>query len=92
VATEPARAAMARLRPHSAQSWRDRQIGAAWRDIPSTYVLCERDKSLDPRLQETMSRRADDVRRLPTGHSPMLSMPAETAALLDELASAVDDA
>jgi pimeloyl-ACP methyl ester carboxylesterase len=87
VAPEPARDAMARLRPQSAQSWRDKQIGAAWRDIPSTFVLCELDKSLDPGLQETMSRHADEVRKLPSGHSPMVSMPAELAALLDELAS-----
>jgi hypothetical protein len=30
--------------------------------------------------------------RLPTGHSLMVSMPTEVAALLDKLASAVDNA
>jgi pimeloyl-ACP methyl ester carboxylesterase len=92
VPTEPAREAVARLRPQSALSWQEKQVGAAWQDIPSTYVVCEQDKSLPPEAQEVMSQRATAVRRLPTGHSLMVSMPAEVAALLDELASAVDNA
>ncbi|SHN47634.1 hypothetical protein [Cryptosporangium aurantiacum] len=36
-------------------------------------------------LQETMAAHTKDVRRIPTGHSPFLSRPAELAELLDEL-------
>ncbi|MFC0548526.1 alpha/beta hydrolase [Kutzneria chonburiensis] len=92
VSPELAREAVARLRPQSALAWREKQVGAAWRDIPSTYVLCERDQSLPPEFQEIMAKRATAVRRLPSGHSLMVSMPVEVAALLDELASAVDNA
>lgn len=91
VSAELALDAVSRLRPHSMHSWRDRQVGAAWRDIPSTYVVCERDKALPPALQEEMARRADEVRRLDTSHSPFLSVPAELAAMLDQITSAVDD-
>jgi pimeloyl-ACP methyl ester carboxylesterase len=91
VPAESARDALSRLRPHSTQSWLDGQVGAAWRDIPSTFLLCERDRALSPALQEQMAARADEVRRLDTGHSPFLSAPGELAALLDEIASAVDN-
>jgi len=92
VPAELARDAVSRLRPQSAQAVRDVQLGAGWRDIPSTYVLCEQDKAVPPSSQERMARQADEVWRLDTGHSPFLSMPAELAALVDELASTVDNA
>ncbi|WP_043723952.1 alpha/beta fold hydrolase [Kutzneria sp. 744] len=92
VPADLARDAVSRLRPHSAQSWRDEQSAAGWRDIPSTYVLCEQDKAIRVEFQAELARRADEVRRLDAGHSPFLSMPAELAAMLDEIASAADDA
>lgn len=91
VPAELARDAAARLRPQSAQAARDRQRGAGWRDIPSTYILCERDKAVPPALQEQMSGRAGEVWRLDAGHSPFLSMPADLAALLAKIASAIDN-
>jgi pimeloyl-ACP methyl ester carboxylesterase len=92
VPADLARDAVSRLRPLSAQATRDLQAGAGWREIPSTYVRCERDKAVPPAAQEQMSRQATEIRRLDADHSPFLSMPAELAALLEELASAVDDA
>ncbi|MEV6608707.1 alpha/beta hydrolase [Kutzneria sp. NPDC051319] len=92
VPADLARDAVSRLRSQSAQAARDRQIGAGWRDIPSTYVLCEQDRAVPPALQEQMSQRANEIWRLDAGHSPFLSMPRELAVLLDEIASAVDDA
>ncbi|QUQ72299.1 alpha/beta fold hydrolase [Kutzneria sp. CA-103260] len=91
VPADVARDAVARLRPQSAQAARDRQIGAGWRDIPSTYIVCEQDKAVPPAVQEEMARQADDVRRLDASHSPFLSMPSELAALLADIASAVDN-
>ena len=92
VPADVARDAVSRLRPLSAQAARGKQVGAGWRDIPSTYIVCEQDRILPPSAQEEMSRRATEVRRLDASHSPFLSMPAELAALLDQLASAVDNA
>ncbi|MFF8513337.1 alpha/beta hydrolase [Streptomyces sp. NPDC015492] len=57
---------------------------AAWHMLPSTYVICTADDALSPLAQEVMSRRAQEVRRLDTSHSPFLSRPAELAALLGE--------
>jgi pimeloyl-ACP methyl ester carboxylesterase len=55
---------------------------AAWRELPSTYVICEQDQAIPVEAQEAMSGRAGTVLRLDTGHSPFLAAPAELAALL----------
>ncbi|MFJ8364230.1 alpha/beta hydrolase [Streptomyces sp. NPDC093984] len=59
---------------------------AAWRTVPSTYVLCEDDVAIPLPLQEEMAKHAQRVRRLRSSHSPFLSRPAELARLLrDEI-------
>ncbi|MEU1785122.1 alpha/beta hydrolase [Streptomyces sparsogenes] len=87
---EQAEEAVGRLVTQSRRSFQQRVTRAAWRTVPSTYVLCERDKALPPALQERMSARAGHVERLNTGHSPFLSAPAELAALLGRIGSRCD--
>ncbi|NSC19751.1 alpha/beta hydrolase [Streptomyces albus subsp. chlorinus] len=82
---EQAEDAVGRLVTQSRRSFQQRVTRAAWRTVPSTYVLCERDKALPPALQGRMSARAAHVERLNTGHSPFLSAPAELAALLGRI-------
>ena len=60
----------------------------AWRDIPSTYVICEADQAIPPDAQRMMAGRAGDVRTWPTSHSPFFSRPDLVVALLTELAGA----
>ena len=54
---------------------------AAWREIPTTYVLCEKDQALPPQLQEMMVQRLVEegikvhLERCASDHSPFLSMP-----------------
>ncbi|CAH0054376.1 unnamed protein product [Clonostachys solani] len=45
--------------------------------IPKTYILCEQDKAVDPSHQEAFAQigQYDKIVRLPSGHSPFLSMP-----------------
>jgi hypothetical protein len=56
--------------------------GAPWRHTPSTYVVCSRDRSVHPGLQEHMAGRCTNVVRLDTDHSPFLSMTKETADVI----------
>lgn len=49
---------------------------------PSTYIVCEQDQAIPIQAQEAMSAAADHVERLPSSHSPMLSMPSNLSALL----------
>ncbi|MFI8185314.1 alpha/beta fold hydrolase [Actinacidiphila glaucinigra] len=81
-----AEAAVARLVPQSAKSFNEPLTRAGWHTVPSTYVVCEQDQAVPPACQEDMARRAGAVYRLPSHHSPFLSMPVECAALLTKIA------
>lgn len=48
---------------------------AAWRAVPTTYVVCSEDRGTPVALQRECARRADRVIELPTGHHPFLSRP-----------------
>lgn len=62
----------------------------AWREKPSTYVVCTADQAIDQRLQRQMAARAGaDVLEWPTGHSPFASRPDLVAALLADLSRRV---
>jgi pimeloyl-ACP methyl ester carboxylesterase len=54
----------------------------AWKTIPNTYIVCEADNAIPVAAQELMAKRADDVYRLNTSHSPFLSQPAALAPLI----------
>ena len=62
----------------------------AWREKPSTYVVCAEDRATPPEAQRGFARRADRVVELPTGHHPMLSQPELLARALAEAAPAPD--
>jgi pimeloyl-ACP methyl ester carboxylesterase len=76
------REAVSRLGLQSQASVEQPLTNAGWRHVPSTYVVCEEDQAIPVFAQEAMSSRAGEVRRLPAGHSPFLSHPAELAGLL----------
>lgn len=81
------RAAVARLRPTGVQDEQDvAGLAVGWRTISSTYVVCGRDRCLDPRDQRLMATRAGEVVELACGHSPFLSHPDQVAAVLVERA------
>ncbi len=81
---DPAAAARAqqRLRPQAAASFGQPVQAAAWRDVPSTYVVCTEDRCIPPDRQREWSARATEAVELATGHSPFLAQPAALADLL----------
>jgi pimeloyl-ACP methyl ester carboxylesterase len=76
--------AIARLRPFTYAAVSETLAAAAWRSVPSTYILCENDMALPS--QDAFASRTTRVRRLPTGHMPLLSMPLELTDLIVEAA------
>ncbi len=81
---EPAVAASAaaRLRTQSMACLGTVLTAAAWRELPSSYLICEQDQALPVPAQEAMSARTNIVERLASGHSPFYSHPGEVAAFL----------
>jgi len=55
---------------------------AAWRDVPTTYLVCGQDQGTPADRQRTFSRRAGRVVELDAGHHPFLSQPAAVRDLL----------
>lgn len=49
---------------------------AAWRYVPSTYLICENDHAAPPQYQEMFAASAKArVEKCTSGHSPHLSQP-----------------
>jgi pimeloyl-ACP methyl ester carboxylesterase len=86
VAVDDAARAVHRLQPSSYAIVTERLTAAAWRDVPSTYVICEQVQSISLQAQEHMADRATQVRGLPSSHSPMLSRPTEVAQIIVDVA------
>ena len=85
--TEDAAWATAQLRPMPLTSlMAPMDEPAAWRDVPSTYVICTDDQIVNPANQREMAHRAGHVIEMDADHSPFLSDPA---ALADALAGIV---
>jgi pimeloyl-ACP methyl ester carboxylesterase len=49
---------------------------AAWRQVPSTYLVCAQDRGTPARRQRDFAGRAGNVVELDAGHHPFLSRPA----------------
>jgi hypothetical protein len=65
------------------------QTYAAWKHIPSTYIICELDNTIPAAFQETMATQEGGlftIERLNASHSPFMSMPKETAKLIRKAA------
>jgi pimeloyl-ACP methyl ester carboxylesterase len=81
-ASTVAAGAAARLSWQSVAALATPQTQAAWRSLPSTYLICEEDRAVPPPAQEAMAARATNVRRVPASHSPFLSRPKEVSEIV----------
>jgi pimeloyl-ACP methyl ester carboxylesterase len=55
---------------------------AAWQQVPTTYLVCARDRGTPARLQREFAGRAGNVVELDSGHHPFLSQPAAVRDLI----------
>jgi pimeloyl-ACP methyl ester carboxylesterase len=82
-------AAAALFAPQSAAVMAQPVTGAAWREIPSTYLWCRHDRLLETALGPAFRRsaqRASAIVPLPCGHSPQVTWPELVADVLVDLA------
>jgi pimeloyl-ACP methyl ester carboxylesterase len=82
-----ATAAVARLTPEHVDAREAVVTRAAWRDVPSHFVVCSLDRACTPEVQRTLATRLGSSSELESSHSPMLSMPEEVARTIVEFAS-----
>jgi pimeloyl-ACP methyl ester carboxylesterase len=90
---EDAAAATAQLGPQPPASLFQPVTGEPWRTVPTTYVVCEEDRAIPESHQRHMAAHClasgGEVVSMDTDHSPFLSMPDATAALLERVARSV---
>jgi pimeloyl-ACP methyl ester carboxylesterase len=79
--------AIAGLVPESVPAIGQAPEAIAWRDRPSTYVVCTDDRAILRPLQAQMAAHATETVELPTSHSPFLSRPELVVELLATLAA-----
>ena len=83
--TQIAKEAAASLRDQSLLAFNQPITEVAWKQIKSTYIICENDQAIPLFAQEAMSKRANKVIRMGSDHSPFLSAPTELAKIISEL-------
>ena len=89
VPAEVADRAVEQIKPVSRLAFTEPLTDAAWRTVPSTYVVCDLDASWPDGAQEFFANRATNIRHLPSSHSPQLSMPVALTKLIVEAAESV---
>ena len=80
---------VARLVPEGGAGFGQQPRAVAWRERPSTYVVCSEDRALAPELQRNLAVRCATTVEWPTSHSPFVSRPELVADLLADLARGV---
>ena len=75
-----------RLRPHPLRAAPSVVSRAAWREVPTTYVICEHDGSITLEYMKAAAALVDQSVSWPTSHSPFLSQPDLVVNLLCDIA------
>jgi pimeloyl-ACP methyl ester carboxylesterase len=83
---EIAEPASLRMRPTAAGGMAASPGADPWKSIPTTYIVCERDRALSAEMQRVMAQKAGRVESIDTDHSPFVSRPEEFCRILLSIA------
>ena len=71
------------LKPQPAEGWNGTIRYCGWKDVPSVYLVCEKDQVLPLEIQLQMAGLAgSEVVRCSSGHCVMLSMPEKVVEVI----------
>ncbi|GLY36528.1 alpha/beta hydrolase [Amycolatopsis sp. NBRC 101858] len=74
--------AAVRLTAQNEAVFGQRTTTAAWREVPSTYLVCAEDRATLPEKQREQAARATAVVELPVAHHPFVTRPELVAGVL----------
>ncbi|KAI0123418.1 Alpha/beta hydrolase fold-1 [Xylariales sp. AK1849] len=75
------------LQPEPVEGWEAQLTYMGWRDIPSTYILCEKDNIIPPALQEQFAALSQSrLERIPASHMAQVSQPSAVAEIVLRIA------
>ncbi len=79
--------ALTRATPQSQAAFGQPVRRVAWREIPSTYVVCAEDRAIPAAGQRAHAAKATRIVELACGHHPFLSQPETLAQIIADAAS-----
>ena len=81
---------MKTLRPQPAEGWDGTVTYCGWREVPSVYIVCEKDQLIPPPMQEQIAGLAgSEVEKCSAGHMAMLSAPDKVSEVIEAAAKTV---
>jgi pimeloyl-ACP methyl ester carboxylesterase len=83
---EVAEPASLRMRPTAAVGMTTTPGSDPWQSVPTTFIICERDRAMSPDMQRAMAKKAGRVESIDTDHSPFVSRPEEFCRILLSIA------
>ena len=77
------------LQSQPAEVWDGTGTYCGWRDIPSTYLVCEDDQLWPSAMQiQTAELAGSKIIQCGAGHMPMLSMPGKVVEVIESVIQA----
>lgn len=77
-----------KIYPEPTAGWEKPLAYMGWRDIPSHYIICEKDRLVPPGVQESLGKLAGSTLvRMNAGHFPQISQPEELARIIGHIAA-----
>lgn len=80
------------MKSHAFSTFADKTRAESWREIPTSYLLCEDDMTIPAAAQESMTRKVKEtgadieVKRIKSDHSPFLGCPEVVVQWIRETA------
>ena len=72
-----------KLQTHPSDAWDDTVTFCGWQEVPSVYIICEKDACLPESFQMQLARTGGSkVERVAGGHLAMLSIPNVVAEIV----------
>ena len=79
-----------KLLSQPAEGWTCTTTYCGWREVPSVYIVCEKDAVLPQALQEQFAAIANSrLERINAGHMPHISQPEQLSRLIIEAAQSL---
>lgn len=90
VSTVEAQVLAVTQKPPNGAAFEQLMESAAWRTIPSWYLVAQEDRAINPELQRFMATRMGaKTTEIKASHVPYISQPEEVANLIIEVASSI---
>ncbi len=72
------------VHPQAVATFTQRLTSDTPSSVPTTYLVCSRDRAITPQLQRSMARSCAEVIEMSSGHSPHVNQPGQLIEMLED--------